>query len=113
MASKPLVCLGSTRDDLKQFPTDARVRAGFELYRVQQGRAPHDWKPMASVGSGVVEIRVRMAREFRVLYVAKFAEAVYVLHAFEKKSQKTAQRDLGVAAERYRDLLRMRQRRQV
>ena len=63
---------------------------------------------MNSVGRGVAEIRIRIGREFRVLYVAKFAEAVYVLHAFEKKSQKTAQRDLSIAAERLSDLLRTR-----
>lgn len=63
---------------------------------------------MGSVGRGVVEIRIRLGREFRVLYVAKFAEAVYVLHAFEKKSQKTAQRDLTSAAERFRELVSRR-----
>jgi phage-related protein len=83
VALKPVICLGSARDDLKRFPRDARTRAGFELYRLQQGLEPRDWKPMTSVGRGVAEIRVRVGREFRVLYVAKFAEAIYVLHAFE------------------------------
>jgi len=105
---KPLVCLGSSRDDLKHFPADARLRAGFELYRVQQGLEPRDWKPMPTVGKGVAEIRIRIGQEFRVLYVSKFAEAIYVLHAFEKKSQKTAQRDLAVATERLGQLLRTR-----
>jgi phage-related protein len=106
---KPLVCLGSSRDDLKRFPADARLRAGFELYRVQQGLEPRDWKPMPTVGKGVAELRVRIGQEFRVLYVAKFAEAIYVLDAFEKKSQKTAQRDLAVAAERLGQLIRTRE----
>ena len=105
MTLKPLVCLGSSRDDLKHFPADARLRAGFELYRVQQGLEPRDWKPMPTVGKGVAEIRIRIGQEFRVLYVSKFAEAIYVLHAFEKKSQKTAQRDLAVATERLGQLL--------
>lgn len=108
MALKPVICLGSARDDLKRFPPDARTRAGFELYRVQQGLEPRGWKPMTSVGRGVAEIRVRIGREFRVLYVAKFADAIYVLHAFEKKSQKTAQRDLAIAAERLSELVRSR-----
>jgi len=105
---KPLVCVGSSRDDLKHFPADARLRAGFELYRVQQGLEPRDWKPMPTVGKGVAEIRIRIGQEFRVLYVSKFPEAIYVLHAFEKKSQKTAQRDLAVATERLGQLLRTR-----
>lgn len=108
MAIKPVICLGTAREDLKLFPDEARARAGFELYRVQNGLAPRDWKPMSSIGRGVAEIRVRVGREYRVLYVAKFAEAVYVLHAFEKKSQKTAQRDLSIAAERLSGLLRTR-----
>ncbi len=108
MALKPVACLGSAREDLKRFPPDARARVGFELYRVQQGLEPRDWKPMTGVGRGVAELRVRIGREFRVLYVAKFAEAIYVLHAFEKKSQKTTQRDLMIATERLRELIRTR-----
>jgi phage-related protein len=111
VALKPLVCLGSSRADLRRFPEDARTRAGFELYRAQQGLEPRDWKPMPSVGPGVAEIRIRVGREFRVLYVAKFVESIYVLHAFEKKSQKTAHRDLAVAAERLRELKQSRGRR--
>jgi len=105
---KPLICLGSSRGDLREFPDDARTRAGFELYRVQQGLAPRDWKPMSTVGRGVAEIRIRIGREFRVLYIAKFAEAIYVLHAFEKKSQKTAHRELAVAAQRLAELIQSR-----
>ena len=108
MPLKPLICLGSSRDDLREFSEEARTRAGFELYRIQQGLEPHDWKPMTTVGRGVAEIRIRIGREFRVLYVARFAEAIYVLHAFEKKSQKTAQRDLAVAARRLAELIQSR-----
>jgi len=105
---KPLAWSGSALDDLKAFPDDARQRAGFELYRLQQGLEPTDWKPMSAVGAGVREIRIQTGRAFRVLYVAKFAEAVYVLHAFEKKSQRTAKRDLDLAQARLAELLRRR-----
>ena len=99
---------GLRLDDLKAFPDDARQRAGFELYRLQQGLEPTDWKPMPTVGAGVREIRIQTGRAFRVLYVAKFGEAVYVLHAFEKKSQRTAKRDLDVAHQRLAEILRQR-----
>ena len=105
---KPLFCLGSSRDGLRDFSLNARARAGFELYRVQQGLDPRNWKPMPSVGRGVKEIRVRVGGEFRVLYIATFVEGVYVLHAFEKKSQKTAARDLAVAKDRLAELIRVR-----
>ena len=108
MYFKPLAWLGSALDDLKAFPDDARQRAGFQLYRLQQGLEPTDWKPMPSVGAGVREIRIQTGRAFRILYVAKFAEAVYVLHAFEKKSQKTAARDLALAEQRLAELTRQR-----
>jgi phage-related protein len=69
---------------------------------------PFDWKPMAVVGPGVREIRVHTALEHRVLYVAKFAEAVYVLHAFEKRTRKTPQREVGLARQRFHELLALR-----
>ena len=108
MSLKPLAWLGSALDDLKAFPEDARQRAGFQLFRLQQGLDPTDWKPMPSVGAGVREIRIQTGRAFRILYVAKFAEAVYVLHAFEKKSQKTAARDVALAEQRLAELTRQR-----
>ena len=79
-----------------------------ELHLVQQGLEPDDWKAMGDVGPGVYELRIRTAVEHRVFYVAKFAEGVYVLHAFQKKTQQIAQRDLELARERYRELLRER-----
>ena len=82
--------------------------AGFQLRRVQRGLRPNDGKPMATVGPGVEEIRVRMAVEHRVLYVARFTEGVYVLHAFEKRSRKTPKRELDIARERLRTLLQAR-----
>jgi phage-related protein len=86
---KALFWLGSSRSDIRNFPADATRRSGYELYLVQSGLEPSDWKPMSSVGSGVQEIRVHTGREPSVLYVAKLQEAVYVLHAFEKKARKT------------------------
>ena len=85
---------------------EAKKRAGYELYLVQSGLDPSDWKPMSSVGPGVREIRVRTDPEHRVLYVAKLEEGIYVLHAFEKKTQRTSKADLEVARERFRDVLR-------
>jgi phage-related protein len=89
MADKPLVWLGSSLEDLREFPNDARQEGGFQLRRVQKGLSPVDWKPMSAVGPGVIEIRIRVTQEYRVFYVAKFAEAIYVLHAFKKQTQKT------------------------
>lgn len=68
------------------------------------GLAPSDWKSMTSIGSGVLEIRLRGQLEHRVFYVAKFAEAVYVLHAFQKKSQQTRRADLALARARLREV---------
>jgi phage-related protein len=102
----PVEFKGSALDDLRSFPSDARQAAGYQLDRVQQGEQPNDWKPMTSVGKGVSEIRIRDdAGAFRVLYVAKFVSAVYVLHCFEKKTGKTRQQDIDLAARRYRELV--------
>ena len=89
MREKPISWLGSSLENLRAFPEDARRSAGYQLARVQQGLEPSDWKPMATVGMGVMEIRVHTRLEHRVFYVAKFEEAVYVLHAFEKRTRRT------------------------
>lgn len=102
---KQVQWLGSSRADLKAFPADARRVAGFQLHLVQLGFDPNDWKPLHSVGPGVREIRVHTAIEHRVVYVATFAEAVYVLHAFAKKTAKTPQREIRVARVRFQALL--------
>ena len=105
-ASKPLEFRGSSLDDLRAFPLSARREAGHQLDQVQNGQEPDDWKPMNTVGQGVKEIRIRdAAGAFRVIYVARFADAVYVLHCFQKKTQKTSKADLDLASQRYRDLL--------
>jgi phage-related protein len=104
---KPVVFLGSSLNDLRAFPDRARHDAGFQLEQVQRGLDPDDWKPMRTIGAGVREIRVRDASgAFRVVYLATFADAVYVLHAFAKKTQHTAQRDLVLAQSRFRELRR-------
>ena len=90
----------SARRDVRAFAKDARGRAGYELYRVQQGLDPTDWKPIPSVGPGVREIRIHTDGEHRVVYVARFDEAIYVLHAFEKKTRKTRRADIDVAGKR-------------
>jgi phage-related protein len=95
--------LGTALKDLKAFPDDARKEAGFQIDRVQRGRDPIDWKPMPSIGPGVREIRIREASgAFRVIYLASLNDRVAVLHAFQKKSQKTAQTDIGTAISRFR-----------
>ena len=104
---KPIEFRGSVLDDLRTFPLAARREAGYQLDQVQHGHEPDDWKPMASVGQGVREIRIRDAAGiFRVIYVAKFADAVYVLHCFQKKTEKTSQPDLDIATKRYKDLVK-------
>lgn len=105
--TKGLAFRGSALSDLRAFPQAARREAGYQLDRVQSGEMPSDWKPMPTVGQGVQEIRIRdEAGAFRVIYVAKFAEAVFVLHCFQKKTQKTSKTDLDLAAKRYSDLMK-------
>ncbi|MBL8451911.1 MAG: type II toxin-antitoxin system RelE/ParE family toxin [Zoogloea sp.] len=98
---------GSSLDDLRAFPLSVRREAGHQLDQVQNGQEPDDWKPMNTVGQGVKEIRIRdAAGAFRIVYVAKLADAVYVLHCFQKKTEKTSKTDLDLATKRYRDLLK-------
>jgi phage-related protein len=102
---KPVEFLGDSLDRLRLFPREVRRAAGFQLDRVQRGLEPFDWKPMTSVGAGACEIRIRAeSGAYRVLYVAKFDEAVFVLHCFDKKTRTTSKRDLELAARRYREL---------
>jgi phage-related protein len=103
--TKPLRFLGDSLQQIRGFPESARKQAGVELHKVQQGIEPNDWKPMASVGVGVQEIRIRDdAGAFRILYVAKIESAVYVLHAFQKKTRRTAKRDLDLATARLKQI---------
>jgi len=97
-----LAFVGSSREDLREFPEDARREAGYQLDKVQRGEQPTDFKPMKTVGSGTYEIRIKESGdEYRVFYVAKFGDTIYVLHAFQKKSRKTPERHLNSARRRY------------
>ena len=107
LAETEVEFLGSSLDDLRTFPLAAKHEAGYQLDQVQNGQEPDDWKPMNTVGQGVKEIRIRdVAGAFRVMYVDKFADAVYVLHCLQKKTEKTSKADLDLVAKRYRDLLK-------
>jgi len=110
MTIKPVVWLGDSCKVTRLFPREARKVAGFELWEVQQGKEPSDWKAMPSVGIGVSEMRVRAGGAYRVIYVAKFPEAIYVLHAFQKKTRKISRQDLGLARTRFRELIQERKR---
>lgn len=108
---KPVVWLGDSLERLRAFPPDSMREAGYQLGRVQTGREPRNWKPMPSIGLGVNELKIRLAGAFRLIYVAKFEEAVYVLHAFQKKSQRTARLDIELARLRYANLMNERRTR--
>lgn len=109
---KPVIWCGSSREDLlddRVFNTDARKQAGQELRNVQYGQNPTDWKPFDEVGAGTKEIRIKVStNDYRILYVAKFEEAIYVLHCFKKTSQKTTQHDKGIARSRYKSVINSR-----
>jgi phage-related protein len=96
---------GSSLDDLRSFPEAAKHESGYQIDRVQHGLEPDSFKPMTSIGKSVYEIRVQdPSGAFRVIYIAKFEQCVYVLHCFQKKTQKTAQKDLNLAKNRLSEL---------
>lgn len=104
---KPVQFLGDSLKCLRDFPSDARQNAGYELDRVQNGLQPTDFKSMATIGRGVEEVRVKDASgQYRVIYTARMADAVYVLHAFHKKTQQTSQGDIDIAKQRFAQLVR-------
>ncbi len=99
--------LGDSLNCLREFPEDARHDAGYQLDKVQRGEQPDDFKPMSSIGKGVEEIRISDDTGiYRVVYTARLADVVYVLHAFQKKTQATAKRDIELARKRFTDLMR-------
>ncbi len=107
---KPLEFLGDSLDAIRDFPEDVRRETGFQLDKVQRGCMPDDWKPLKTIGKGVSEIRIRdESGAYRIIYIAKLLDAVYVLHAFQKKTQKTRDVDLNLAKRR----LKMRTERQT
>lgn len=97
-----LYFVGSSQDDLRAFPAFLRQHIGLELWRVQKGDMPTDFKPMPSVGRGVYEIRVRLDGAWRVLFVVRHGEGIFVLHAFQKKTEKTAASDIFLGKQRLR-----------
>ena len=106
---KQIRWVGSAYDDLLAFPKDARKEAGFQLGKVQAGLDPADWKPFDEIGAGTREIRIRETRGiYRVMYVAKFEEAIYVLHCFQKKTRVTSKQDKAIAAARYRAVVNVK-----
>ncbi len=103
---KPVVFRGDSLERLRRFPVSVRQDAGYQLERIQRGVAPDDFKSMSTIGAGVQELRVRdAAGAFRVIYIARFEEAIYVLHAFQKNTAKTPLLDIELARQRYRRLL--------
>jgi phage-related protein len=105
---KDVIWISGTLQVVKEYPINVRREIGYNLDRVQRGIEPCDWKSMVSIGHGVKEIRIHEENEYRVLYVAKFEEAIYVLHSFLKKTQQTAKRDIQMAKKRYAEVLEMR-----
>ena len=102
---KPVIWMGSSKADLVAFPDEVRREIGYQLEHVQEGLDPDDWKPMSTVGSGVREIRVRESSgTFRCIYLATRPEGIYVLHCFQKQTQKISQQDLGLAQRRFKSI---------
>lgn len=101
---KPLYFVGSALEDLRALARAPRREAGYQLDRVQYGLEPSDWKPLTAVGRGVREIRIHHEGQYRVIYVTKINDAVYVLHAFQKKTQKTRKQDIDIAGRRLKEI---------
>ena len=101
---KPVVFVGSSLNDLRDFAPLARQMAGFQIDRVQNGLMPEDSKPMPNVGQGVYEIRVNVQGAWRVLYISRLEDAIYVLHCFQKKTLKTRKEDIDLAQKRYKEI---------
>ena len=109
--TKGIVFLGPTKQTIRGFPDEVRQDAGHALWLLENGENPPDWGPLSGIGPGVCEIRVDDGDAYRIVYVAKFAEAIYVLHAFQKKSKKgiaTPKLELDTAKKRYSQLLHLR-----
>ncbi len=106
---KPVDFCGDALDALRAFPESARRQAGYQIDKVQHGEEPDDWKPMKTIGAGVREIRIREeAGAFRVVYLARLADAVFILHCFQKKTEQTSARDIELARKRYKEIMELR-----
>lgn len=104
---KPIYWVGSSYKDLLSFPVEAKQDAGYQLHRVQNGLNPEDWKPFQTIGAGVKEIRINDGGDtFRIMYIAKLAKKIYVLHSFQKKTQKTRTNDIEIAKVRFKAILK-------
>jgi len=101
---KPIAFVGHSLEAIRAFPARVKREMGYELDKVQRGDDPKDWKAMSSVGSGVREIRIRLGGAWRVVYVVNRADAIYVLHAFQKKSQKASAKDVAAIKAAYKEL---------
>jgi phage-related protein len=101
----PVAFVGDSKDRLRDFPLDAKREAGFQIDKIQAGGQPDDFRPMPSVGSGVMEIRIwENNGAFRVFYVANRGDVVFILHCFQKKTQQTSQKDINLGKQRYKEL---------
>jgi phage-related protein len=109
MRRKPVRWIGRSLEAVRDFPQKARRQAGAELRAIQDGEQPTDFRPMPDIGPGAMEIRIRRPHEHRVIYVARYEEAIYVLHAFEKKTRRTPQRDIKIARANYAEVQRQRE----
>lgn len=109
MRRKPVRWMGRSLEAVRDFPQEARRQAGAELRAIQEGDPPTDFRPMPDIGAGAMEIRIHRPHEHRVIYVARYEEAVYVLHAFEKKTQRTPQREISLARANYAEVQRQRE----
>jgi phage-related protein len=104
---KPIYWVGTSRKDLLAFPVEVKQEVGYQLHRVQNGFEPENWKPFQQIGSGVKEIRISESSNiYRIMYVAKFANKIYVLHSFQKKAQKTSLKDIDIAKARYKAIIK-------
>ena len=102
---KEIIWHGTSKADLIRFPQEVKREAGYQLDKVQHNLEPSNWKPMVAIGQGVKEIRIQEANgQFRVIYVAKFSDGLHVLHAFQKKTQKTNKKNIDLAAKRYKEI---------
>ncbi len=103
---RPIAWVGSAFDDLLCFPEKVRREAGYQLHRLQAGLEAADWKPMTEIGRGVEEVRLRSSSgAYRILYLARFEEAVYILHCFIKKSRRTSEHDKRIAKARFQSVM--------
>ncbi len=103
---KPIYWVGTSYQDLLSFSVGAKQQAGYQLHRVQNGLEPENWKPFSTIGAGVKEIRIKEKEGvYRIIYAAKIQDRIYVLHAFQKKTQKTRKQDVDIAKVRYSAVL--------